>query len=89
MLLFFFRQRERGRQVSFGEWHTTNPGAARRHCDPTKPTETLLALTLASFSSARLALSPYSDYNGNGNGNYNDDNSDANGNFNGAWLAAG
>ena len=49
----------------------------------------MLALTLASFSSARLALSPYSDYNGNGNGNYNDDDSDGNGNFNGAWLAAG
>ena len=49
----------------------------------------MLALILASFSSARLALSPYSDYNGNVNGNYNEDDSDANGNFNGAWLTAG
>ena len=49
----------------------------------------MLALTLASFSSARLVLSPYSDYNGNGNGNGNEFNSNANGNRNGAWLAAG
>jgi len=48
----------------------------------------LLALTLASFSSARLALSPYSDANGNRNGNGNNRRSDINGNLNGAKLAA-